>query len=63
LGRRRDAGASLVHGGAASAKRAAPKVAPQQASSEPKRKISEIEKLVARWRFLEAEKAYQDVIA
>jgi hypothetical protein len=47
----------------AAAKRAASKAATKQASSEPKRKISDIERLVTRWRFLEADEAYQAAIA
>ncbi len=42
---------------------AKPKAATKQASGEPKRTISEICRLVTRWRFLEAEEAYQAVIA
>jgi hypothetical protein len=45
------------------AKRAAPKAATKQASGEPKREVSEICRLVARLRVLEAEKAYQAAIA
>ncbi len=45
------------------AKRAAPKAATKQASGESKRKISGIERLITRWRFLEAEEAYQAAIA
>jgi hypothetical protein len=39
------------------------KAATNQASGEPKREISDIERLVTRWRFLEAEEAYQATIA
>jgi hypothetical protein len=47
----------------APAKRAAPKAATKQASGGPKRTVSEIQRLVTRWRFLEAEEAYQAAIA
>ncbi len=47
----------------APAKRAAPKAATKQASGEPKRTVSEIQRLVTRWRFLEAEEDYQAAIA
>ena len=45
------------------AKRAAPKAATKQAPDNPKRIVSEIQRLVTRWRFLEAEEAYQAAIA
>lgn len=48
---------------APAAKRAAPKTATKQASGEPKRTISEIQRLVTRWRFLEAEEDCQAAIA
>ncbi|MDQ6870031.1 MAG: hypothetical protein M3178_17375 [Pseudomonadota bacterium] len=48
---------------ASAAKRATPKAAAKQASGEPKREVSEICRLVARLRVLEAEKAYQAAIA
>jgi hypothetical protein len=48
---------------APAANRAAPKVATKQASGEPKRTVSEIDRLVTRWRFLEAGQDYQEVIA
>jgi hypothetical protein len=48
---------------ASPAKRVTPKAATKQASGEPKREVSEICRLVARWRVLEAEKAYQAAFA
>jgi hypothetical protein len=48
---------------ASAAKRATPKAAAKQASGERKREVSEICRLVARLRVLEAEKAYQAAIA
>jgi hypothetical protein len=47
----------------APAKRATPKAATKQTSGEPKRTISEICRLVTRWRFLGAEEDYQAAIA
>jgi hypothetical protein len=48
---------------APAAKRAASKSATKQAPGEPKRMVSEIQRLGTRWRFLEAEEAYQAAIA
>jgi hypothetical protein len=42
----------------ASAKRCAPKAATKQATREPKREVSEICRLVARWRWLKADRTY-----
>jgi hypothetical protein len=48
----------------APAKRAAPKAAPKQASGKPKlRTISEVSRLITRWRFLGAEEDYHAAIA
>jgi hypothetical protein len=48
---------------AAAPKTTARKNGAKAAPSEPKRKISEIQRLVTRWRFLEAEEDYQAAIA
>ncbi len=47
----------------APAKRAAPKAIQKQASGEPKREVSEIQKLVARHRLLRADQIYQSAVA
>jgi hypothetical protein len=45
------------------AAKTAPKPAPQEVAGEPKREVNEITRLVARWRFLAADQAYQASIA
>jgi hypothetical protein len=48
---------------APAAKTVAPKRAAKEATGEPKREISEIRRLVSRWRWLEADQAYQAATA
>lgn len=48
---------------ATTSKRVAPKAATKQASGEPKREVSGICGLIARWRFLEAEEDYLAAIS
>jgi hypothetical protein len=50
-------------GKAAAAKPATPTPKRDDAPGEPKRKISEINRLIARWRLLEADQTYQATIA
>ena len=45
------------------AKTIAPKAAVKEVDGEPKREISEIHRLVSRWRWLEADQSYQASIA
>lgn len=45
------------------AKTVTPKAAPKEETGEPKQEISEIRRLVARWRWLEADQTYQSARA